>query len=49
MSKLVAELMSEENMDFFTFDAINAVAFAIRKIALEGNTGPKREIVFRVF
>ncbi|MBP0962396.1 MAG: GGDEF domain-containing protein [Oscillospiraceae bacterium] len=49
MSKLVSELMCEENMDFFTFDAINAVAFAMRKIALEGNGGAKREVVFRVF
>ncbi len=49
MSKLVSELMCEENMDFFTFDAINAVAFAMRKIALEGNGGTRREIVFRVF
>ncbi|MBP0977983.1 MAG: substrate-binding domain-containing protein, partial [Oscillospiraceae bacterium] len=49
MGKLVSELMCEENMDFFTFDAINAVAFAMRKVALEGNAGPKREVVFRVF
>ncbi|WP_044975987.1 GGDEF domain-containing protein [Ruminococcus sp. HUN007] len=49
MSKLVSELMSEENMEFFTFDAINAVAFALRKIALEGNPGAKREEVFRTF
>ena len=49
MGKLVSELMCEENMDFFTFDAINAVAFAMRKIALEGNGGARREIVFRVF
>lgn len=46
---LIAELMCEENMDFFTFDAINALMYAIRKLALERFDKENHGIVFSVF
>ncbi len=35
VSDMIEELMSDENMDFLTFDAINALMYALRKLALE--------------
>lgn len=35
INTLISELMDEENMDFFTFDSINAVVYALKKLAFE--------------
>ena len=35
ISSIIAELMNEENMNFFTFDSINALMYALKKLAHE--------------
>ncbi len=50
ISDMVSELMSSKNLDFLTFDSINAVMFALKKLALEGSMfGDNRESVFATF
>lgn len=48
-SAMVAELMCEENMDFLTFDAVNALMFALKKISFEIMGDEHRNMVFSVF
>ena len=48
-SALVAELMSEENMNFLTFDTVNALMFSLKKIAFEIFDDEDGDIVFSIF
>ncbi|MBE6852400.1 MAG: GGDEF domain-containing protein [Ruminococcus sp.] len=45
VSALVADLVSAENLDFFTIDSINAMMFALKRVALEGASDHKKNII----
>lgn len=49
ISIMIADLMSDENMDFLTYDAINAVMYALKKIALESSDEADYEKVYMTF
>lgn len=50
ISVLIADLMSDENLDFLTYDSINAVMYALKKLALEQDESAEyREKVYMTF
>lgn len=48
-SAMVSQLMSEENMNFLTFDTVNALMFGLKKIAFEIFDDEDGDVVFSVF
>lgn len=49
ISQFVAELISDKNIGYFTIDALNAMIYALKKVALENASDEKKLLIYSSF